>query len=319
MATSAMAAADWRAMSLACLERTTDAEIAECLRKGKEAQFVVEEAENRKKRADKQETIESPRLLVRESASSISNFGARGFGEKGGSLTALRDKGVDSTLAKVAVFAVFDPLFGGRAQPFVGLGWARDGSVNPKTDIRQLTTGTAGPLFQTRGDGWQAFTLFHTLQVSRRSDRYATTSGTTARAHFDLALGELASGELLGFPMLPHVAALWQHRTKGTTERGDWQSYYAGMQMEKSALFGFPRLKISAVARTLFDTKVPAGNAERRQRYLNVSLDYYLYDPEDKTAALQPSLFIMREKGTDFLEFGKAVNKTTAGVRLKFN
>jgi len=82
---------------------------------------------------------------------------------------------------------------------------------------------------------------------------------------------------------------------------------------------GLQKFKISAVARKLFDTSVPAGNAERRIKYLNLSLDYYFYDPDNKSAVLQPSLFITRETGNDFLEFGKALNKTTAGVRIKFN
>ena len=321
VATSASAAPDWRSMSTDCLKLQTDPEIAACLRAGVDAQIREEEKENAKKLAEQQAKLTSPRLLVRESASSISNFGAKGFGEKGASLTVQRDKGDDSTLAKAAVFAIFDPwVKDGKSQPFLGLAWARDGAAKPKTDIRQLTGGFAGQLFQTSGEGAETLTVFHTIQLSRRYDRYAATDGAVARAHFDLAWGPLANGTLLGgLAVLPHVAGLWHHRTEGATEAGNWRSLYAGVQLEKPVLLGLHHFKLSAVARKLFDTSVPSGNQERRQRYLSLSMDYFFYDPDNKTAALQPSLFITRETGMDFLEFGKAVNKTTAGFRLKFN
>lgn len=320
-ATTAVAAPDWRAMSMGCLKLQTDAEIAACLRAGVDAQTKEEEKDNAKKLAEQQARISSPRLLVRESASSISSFGAKGFGEKGASLTAQRDKGDDATLAKAAVFAVFDPWWkDGRSQPFLGVAWARDGAAKPKSDIRQLTAGFAGQLFQTSGEGADAWTVFHTIQLSRRHDRHAATDGEVARAHFDLAWGPLANGSLLGgVAVLPHVAGLWHHRTEGATESGNWRSYYVGAQLEKPVLLGLHHLKLSAVARKLFDTSVPGGNQERRQRYLSLSMDYYLYDPDNKTAPLQPSFFMTRETGTDFLEFGKPMNKTSAGFRLKFN
>lgn len=183
-----------------------------------------------------------------------------------------------------------------------------------------LSTPTGGPLLQSSGEGSNAFTLFHTFQLTQRHDRYAETDGDIARAHFDLGWGPLMSGELLGgVSVLPHVAGLWHHRTEGGTGQGNWKSYYVGAQFEKPVQLGLQKFKISAVARKLFDTSVPAGNAERRIKYLNLSLDYYFYDPDNKSAVLQPSLFITRETGNDFLEFGKALNKTTAGVRIKFN
>ena len=99
-------------------------------------------------------------------------------------------------------------------------------------------------------------------------------------------------------------------RTRGV--RGNRPSDFDGRNSAQ-------RFKTSAAARRLFDTSVPSGNTERRVSYFTVSLDYYFYDPDNKTAQFQPSLFITRETGTDFLEYGKAANKMTAGVRLKFN
>ena len=223
-------------------------------------------------------------------------------------------------MAKIALFGVFRPVLDGRVQPFIGTAWIRDGSSNPKRDLRQLTMGATGPVFQTSGPGYSAFTLLQTLQLSRRIDAYGTTDGLVARAHFDLAWGELASGSMLGgLAVLPHVAGLWERRTEDGPEKGNWRGVYVGAQLEKPFELGEQRFKASALARKLYDTAAPAGNAERRSRILSVSLDYYFYDPADKSAKSQPSLFLTRERGTDFLEYSKAANKTTAGFRLKFN
>lgn len=318
---TAFAAPDWRAMTQKCVSLVTDEEVAKCLRAGAKAQDEQEQAENDKKvEAVKTELDRPVRLLVRDTASSISNFAGKGLGEKGASLSVQRDKGEDSTQAKIALFGVFQPLLGGRVQPFVGVAVSRDGAADPKKDIRQLTAGTAGPLFQTTGPGYESFTLIHTLQASRRYDKYGTTDGDTTRVHFDLAWAPLANGDLLGgLAVLPHIAALWQRRTDGGVENGNWRSVYIGAQLEKPFELGTHKFKASAAARRLFDTSVPTGNAERSANSFNLSLDYYFYDPDNKMARLQPSLFVTRETGTDFLEYGKAVNKTTAGFRLKFN
>jgi hypothetical protein len=319
--TSAMAVPDWRTMSKDCAKRATDAEVANCLRDGVSAQEKEDEAENKKKTEEEQrEQQKTVQLRVRETASSITSFAGNKQGEKGASFSAQRDNGVDATLAKIALFGVFRPLFGGQLQPFVGAAWSRDGATNPKKDVRQLTVGAAGLLYQTSGPGHEAFTLFHAVQLSRRYDLHGTTDGQVARVHFDLSWAPLSSGALLGgVAVLPHVAGLWQRRTDGGVESGNWRSAYAGLLLEKPFGLGGERFKLSAVARKLYDASVPSGNAERRVQYANVSLDYYFYDPDNKTAPLQPSLFITRETGTDFLEYGKPVNKTTAGVRLKFN
>ena len=234
-ASTSFAAPDWRAMSQECVGRGSDEEVAKCLRLGIKAQEELEVADNNKKTEAIKKDLDQPvRLLVRDTASSISNFAGKGLGEKGASLSAQREKGEDSTQAKVALFGIFRPWLGGRVQPFVGAAWARDGSTDPKKDVRQLTAGTAGPLLQTAGQGHESFTLIHTFQVSRRFDKYGLTDGEVARLHFDLAWAPLASGELLGgLAVLPHVAGLWQRRTDAASASGNWRSVYIGAQFEK--------------------------------------------------------------------------------------
>lgn len=320
-ATGVVAAPDWRTMSVGCINLPTDKEVADCLRAGVQAQKKAEEDENNKKTAAHAEELNrTVRWVVRDTASSITSFTGSKLGEKGASLSVVRDAGRDATQAKLALFGVFEEQFGGRFQPFVGAAWLRDGATSPKKDIRQLTAGAVGTLFQTDGAGDEAVTIFHALQLSRRYDGYGSTDGTVGRLQLDLSYAPLSSGTLLGgLAVLPHVAALWQRRTDGGVERGNWRSMYAGVQLEKPFALGNQRFKVSAVARKLYDTSVPDGNLERRLRYANLSLDYYFYDPDNKSAPLQPSLFITKERGTDFLEYGKSTNKTLGGVRLKFN
>lgn len=321
LATTTQAAPDWRGMTQGCVKLATDAEVAQCLRAGVKAQEAQEQADNDKKTAKEREALDAPvRLLVRNTASSITNFAGRGLGEKGASFGLLRNNGADASQAAVAVFGVMRPVLDGRVQPFVGAAWARDGAATPKKDIRQLTAGTVGPLWQSSGPGHESWTLIHTAQLSRRHDQYANTDGTVARLHFDMAWAPLASGEMLGgLAVLPHVAALWQRRTDAGPENGSWRSTYVGAQLEKPFELGAQRFKATASTRRLFDSSVPDGQDKRRVSHHSLSLDYYFYDPNDKTAASQPSLYITRESGTDFLEYGKALNKTTAGLRFKWN
>jgi len=313
---------DWRGKSEECAAKQSDAELAKCLRDGVEELTKQANAELKKANdAQMAKDNATVKLVVRDTGSAVTNFSRFSAGEKGASLTVLRDKGDDATQANAAVFAVFQPWGShGQFQPFAGVAWSRDGSTNPKKDIRQLTAGTTGPIFETSGAGWQLFSVLHTFQLSRRTDLYSTTDGTVARAHFDLSFNPLSSGNMLGgLRVLPHIAALWQRRTEGSTERGHWSSVYAGLQAVLPFKFGEQNFKASLAARKLFDQSVPIGNAKRRQRYVNLSLEYFFYDPDDKTVVLQPSLFVTRETGLDFLEYGKALNKTTAGIRLKYN
>ena len=118
-ASTAFAAPDWRGMIQQCVNLKTDEEIAKCLRAGVKTQEAEEQADNDKQTAAIKAEFERPfRLLVRDTATSITNFAGKGLGEKGASLNALRDKGVDSTQAKVALFGVFKPVFGGRVVTF---------------------------------------------------------------------------------------------------------------------------------------------------------------------------------------------------------
>lgn len=313
---TAVGQVDWRAGMMECEKLQAADAVAKCVR---DTAAKLREEENKIADQNQPHPTGSFKLAVRETSSSVATSKGQTLGDKGASVSLQRKDGKDASVAKVALFGYGPAYLQGRVQPFVGASWLRDGASANKTDIRDLTVGSVGPLWQTPGAGEIDFTLLSTFQLTHREDMYGTNDGNLARAHFDLVWTTLAGGSLGGFSIVPQVAALWHRRSGGAATDGTWRSFYAGFVIAKPFAVGQQHFKASLLARKLYDTGVPAGNSERRDSYLNLSLDYLFFDPEDKKAALQPSLFVTREVGTDFLSGVAKANKTTAGFRLKFN
>jgi hypothetical protein len=330
--TAAQAGVDWRQMVQDCKGEADDARLAACIRKGTAEQEKAEQDVADKADKEREEKAREVQWLVRESTTSISSIVGPKLGDAGASFTYQKDdtktSDREATVAKLAVFAVLPKPRPARSflpelQTFFGAGWQRD-VTNPqkKKDVGELTTGMLGPIWQSPQEvpAHEAITLLATLQATHRHDRYAATDGDQLRAHVDWSYAPWASGAALGgVSFLPHVAGLLRHRSGGGVEDGHWRSLYAGFGMARPVDFGSHHFKLTWIVRKLYDLKVPDGNAKRRDRYSNLSLEYFFYDPADKTTALQPSLFITRENGSNFLEYGDKMNKTTAGIKLKFN
>lgn len=320
---TAQAGVDWREMVQACKASTEDAQLAACIRQGITEQEAAEQVLKDKENIAAQQEAQALKYVLRESSSAISSIVGPRIADAGSSVSYLRDslKDTDATVAKVAVFAVWPTPRGFLLQPFAGAAWQRDATKTPKKDFRELTAGMLGPIWQTPdGPGNEATTLFTTFQLTHRNDRYGSTSGDQLRAHLDWSYGPLSSGKLLGgLAILPQVAALARHRSGGGPEDGYWGSLYAGVAMSKPLDLGAHHLKISWLARKLFDVDVPGSNTRRRDKYSNLTLEYFVTDPNDKASKWQTSFFVSRETGVDFLEYGDKVAKTTAGIKAKFN
>lgn len=281
----------------------------------------VQEAQEKKRKAAEEAAKNQPQpvqftLQVRDTSTSVADFRGFELGQKGGSISTERDHGEDTTNAKIAVFGKFPARFGGRIQPFVGASWLRKGAQSTRSDIRDFTIGSVGPLWESSGEGSQLFSLLTTLQLTHREDRFGTSEGNLARAQFDLVWVPLASGRLLGgVSLVPHIGLLAHRRTGGGIDDGTWASAYAGVALGKS----FGRFQTTLLGRRLHDANTPSGNGKRRDHYASLSFDYYFFDPENKKAPFQPSVFITREVGNDFLTGVDNANKTTGGLRVKFN
>lgn len=271
------------------------------------------------KEAQKNQPKPEPRVtvVVRDTSTGI-DFAKPNFGLQGASLSFLRKDGEDATNAKLALFGYYTPKDALPYQPFFGVSWTRDGTPSKRSDIRDVSVGAVGNLFEPIGENGKQFTLLATWQLIRRTDLFGTGDGNLFRAHFDSIYVPWAGGRSFsGFNVIPQVGYLLHDRTDGGAQEGTWHSAYAGININKPFEIGAQRFQASLLARRLYDLSVPGGNDERRDKYLKLTLNYYFYNPEDKSAVLQPSLFLQREVGNDFLSGISKTNKTTAGINFK--
>lgn len=314
------AATDLKAEVATCLNLSGNAEIAKCVRGAAKKVEDEEYAALQKEQAKAAAEAGNPKYYLRDTWASVSEFTGYGLGDKGASLSFQRKNGDEATVAKGAVFALFPALALGQFQPFAGIAWSRDTTGTTKKDSRDLTVGSVGVWQPEEGRGTEILTLLHTLQFTHRSDIYGKGGGNIARAHFDFNWPYLSNGrELWNFSVLPHAAMLWHDRTGGGKDQGLWRSAYIGLTVTKPVEVGGQHLKASLLVRKLHDFHVPAGNLERRDRYTNLSIDWFFNGAVQNDAAFQPSIFLTREVGADFLTGVDRTNKTTVGVRFKFN
>jgi hypothetical protein len=318
MAGAAAAVVDWREEMKLCVDthRADDKALSECVRAVARNKAEEEDAEA----AKNQPQLKEFTVKIRDSSASTANFGQYELGQKGASWSLLHEKGVQSHNASAGIFGYWRPLDpNGRFQPFIGASAVRKGSGTDKKDIRDFTVGTTGPILLRPevGEfvGPKAVALVHTFQITRREDKYGASEGDIYRVHGDLVWQPLATGRWLWLEVVPQAGFLWERRTGGGTEDGHWRSGYAGILASKS----IGRLQASLTARWLRDFRAPAGNNKRRDDFVSLSLDYYFYDPGNTTAPFQPSVFITRKVGNDFLTGVSEANRTEAGLRVKFN
>lgn len=312
------AVVDWRAGVLKCTEDHPGnaAAIGDCVTKLTETNKLQEATEAA---AVPLTPVPSFTLRVRDSSTAAIDYSIFDLGAKGATFSWERSKGEEANVVKAGVFGYFPPVPGtdGRLQAFVGASIVKEGVGTGKKDIRDVTVGMIGPILQTpkEGDMTNSVTLLPTWQYIRRDDKYTAGEGNLFRLHGDLVWLPLASGELLGVAVVPQAGYLWHRRTGGGPEDGRYDSAYLGFTATKT----IGRLQMTLVGRRLYDTQAPQGIDKRRDSFAALSFDYYFYNPKDKTVALQPSIFITRTVGDDFLTGVGRENKTTAGLRVKFN
>ncbi|MBK8072905.1 MAG: hypothetical protein IPK34_13220 [Ramlibacter sp.] len=322
VATGSWAQADWSAVVSECealadkaapqSASERDAALGACVREKSGALRTRLQAQ---KVAEEKRKNDGFRVFLRDSSTAVVNPGGSELGAKGASLSILYKDGEDHSLAQVGLFGYWNARDVATlpVQPFIGASWQRDPTATPKNDIRDLT---AGVVTQPWGVGAAGgFIPLIILQGIHRTDLYGTKDGTLFRAHADLLWPPLSRGT---FSIVPHVAGLWHRRTEGGAQEGWWRSAYAGVVV--SANWPLPNsqsITTSLLARRFYDVSVPDGNEKRRDKYLKLGLDYNLFDVNDTNAAFQPSLFLQREIGENFLTGVSKANKTSFGIRVK--
>jgi hypothetical protein len=253
------------------------------------------------------------RVMIRDSAAMI-DYGALKLGTKGTSISLVRNDGKDATVVKAGVIAIFRPITDS-LQPFMALSWNRDATKASPEDIRDFSAGLIGPLWDSTR------TVLATWQLSRRTDIHGPSTGNIARAHFDYIDTQWVSGlGLGGFTFVPQFGLILSNRGNGgAITDGTWKSGYLGFSLGRTFAINEQKFSVNLLMRKLHDFSVPNGNSERNDKYTNLSVDYFLVDPDTKGATWLPSLFLSRSVGTDSLSGVTQANKTMAGIRFKLN
>lgn len=304
---------------------TTDHAIADCVRLA-DAQAKKEE-QTARVAAEAAGTIPAPRpdwtIAIRNSSTPTADYSLYDMGTKGGSYSLLHEKGESNHNATVGVLVYrrpFDWDPESRFQLFGGASVVRSGAGASKKDIRDVTLGVTGRAWTNQADSGAAATdrevsVLQTTQYIRREDKYGASEGHVARLHVDVIWAPLASGKWLWAGFVPQAGLLFERRTGGGPGDGRWDAGYVGLMANKRD----GRIQASVTGRWLRDFRVPGTNAKRRDHVFSASLDFFFYDTVATSTAFQPSMFITRQVGNDFLTGVANANKTELGLRIKYH
>ncbi len=230
----------------------------------------------------------------------------------------------DGSLIKVSVIATGPALTHG------GSGLAPFGSISV---YRDLTTATprstiAGRLglrntfldYVTTG-----FAFDTTASVSTKEDRVKAIATDGLLLSNKLVSRALATGAPFGksgvpYQLVPSVG-LGMDRVRSApsgTPTGTSKFAFAGATLALWPSF-VPRLQVNARYQRFNDFSSPSGLEKRRLNYREASIDYYLFNPSDDKAVVQPILSISREFGDDPISGIGNVNRTMIGLKFKVN
>lgn len=258
-------------------------------------------------------------ITVRQSAD-FTNFAGVDMVDKPGQLSLQRSDGKDSSTVRIAAIAAFRPLNDLGWQPFGAVAWNRDTSGSKPKDLRDLSVGVVGPLWDAASSGW---TLFPTLRATHRVDRFGTLDANALSLHVNVVklswVSSIPSARTNSFSFVPQFGFLAEKRNGGGADEGNWRSGYVGFEASAMLDRVLPRLSTSLGVQRFGDQSVPDGSVKRRVNHTTLSLTYALTDPEDKSVLLRPFISLSREVGTDVLGGGDPVNKTVLALGIKFN
>lgn len=258
------------------------------------------------------------KLYVHSSAT-VTDFGALDLGEDGAQFAGSRSDGDTAAVVDLGALVVFKAFNTQGWQAFAYGSWARDEAADEPSDLRTAGVGVRGffSLFDTSGPGQRKNPrIYVTGNIAQRWDLYGDTDATQLGLKLNFLTIDLAEPPP-GIPgFIPHVGWLLENRDAGgaATTDGTWSSLYLGTtftyRLPGETLKG---LSVTGLVRWFGDVTAPGDNDRRHDGFGKIKLTYDLY--QDARSIAQPSLFLARQAGEDFLS-GTSKAKTTFGLQI---
>lgn len=230
--------------------------------------------------------------------------------------------GEDASQIKAAM-VVLGPASSNGWQPFGSFGVNRDTLTKSKSDIRTLTAGISGTIFDYLASG---FSLWSTPSLSGRENIVDHTASTVLRLDNYVAIKGLADGIPFSvgkndFRLLPRFGfqSEDQRKVKAGSISGRAQGAFLGFRFDYWPGQISQQVQLTALSQFYRDSSIDAGMTKRSTKYHKISMDYYFYDQNDKNAWFQPALGIGREVGEDPVFGVPNAGRTQIGLKLKIN
>jgi len=244
------------------------------------------------------------------------------LGKEPAAISASRVNGEDASRIKAGV-VVLGPATEGGWQLFGGIGINRNTLTKDRADVRSITGGISGSIFNYYETG---FSLWSTITLGARENKVDNAESSFARIDNYVAIRGLADGEEFAkgkneFRLLPRFGVQLEdlHRVKQGSTPGNAQSVYLGLRYDYWPGAISDRVQLTAQTQRFRDTSVDTGMQRRTVSYHRLSADYHFYDQNDKTAWVTPILSLEREVGEDPLSGVPRVGRTQLSLKLKIN
>jgi len=253
-----------------------------------------------------------------------------GIGKNPASISLGHVNGQDATIAKAALIWAGDPFNDLGWQPFASYGVNRNTLASSATNTQVLTLGATGAwtVRETKKDS----TVLSVASLSAREDRKSKTASDAVLLDNYLVIGELSGAYQFGknatssvarheWNLYPRFGLLSedQQKVKAGNAIGRSIGFFGGARVEYWPVPISDRIQVTLQSHRFRDSSADAGLQKRKLGYTKFSIDYYLYDPDDKTRWLKPIIGLEREVGSDPIGAVAPTNRTTIGLKLLIN
>jgi len=244
------------------------------------------------------------------------------IGKDPASLSISRVNGEDASQIKAAV-VVLGPAFDNGWQPFASYGINRNTLTKDKADVRAVTAGLSGSVFDYVDTG---VSLWTTVSAAYRENKIDDTQSALARVDTFVAIRGLADGTPFpagsnDFRLLPRFGFQFedQHKVKQGAVAGNARGGFVGLRFDYWPGSISERLQFTAQTLRYRDFTVEALMTKRDTSYHKAGIDYYLYHPNDKSVWLLPVISLEREVGEDPVFGIPKAGRTQLSFKLKIN